>query len=201
MNLLNNNIYDGFTPLPSDLQGWNFKHYIFSELIRKTEPATIIEVGTWKGASCLKMAAICRDLNLTTKIYCVDTWLGSLEFWTDLKDTPERDLMLKNGYPQVYYQFLSNVVNAGLQEYIIPVPLPSVTAAQVLAHYNITADLIYIDGSHEYEDVKADLKNYLPLLSAEGIMFGDDYNWPFVKKAVDESLVHFKRIYNYWIND
>eukprot|EP00961_Rhodomonas_salina_P303088 3941093-Rhodomonas_salina.1 len=28
-----------------------------------------------------------------------------------------------------------------------------------------TADLIFIDGNHDYDDVRADIRNYFPLLS------------------------------------
>src|SRR4051812_30139699 len=128
MNNINQNIYEGFSPLPEDLQGWNSQHPIFEHLIRDIKPKTIIEVGTWKGASAIHMGLLCKANHLQTKIYCVDTWLGSVEFWTRLNDTPERDLMLRHGYPQIYYQFLSNVVHNNLQDVIIPVPMPSTVA-------------------------------------------------------------------------
>lgn len=49
-----------------------------------------------------------------------------------------------------------------------------------------TADLIYIDGSHEYADVKLDIE--LWYLRANKILCGDDYSphWPGVRQAVDE---------------
>lgn len=34
------------------------------------------------------------------------------------KNDPSRDLMWKNGYPQVYYVFLSNMVKQGLQDMV-----------------------------------------------------------------------------------
>jgi NAD(P)-dependent dehydrogenase (short-subunit alcohol dehydrogenase family) len=41
-------------------------------------------------------------------------------------------------------------------------------------------DLIYVDGSHDYDDVAADLAAYRPLVRPGGVMFGDDYcgSWP-----------------------
>lgn len=199
MNTIGKNIYTELKPLPENLQGWNSNHSIFETLIKKTNPQTIIEIGTWKGASAINMAKICKGLELDTKIYCVDTWLGSVEFWNDLSETPERDLMLKNGYPQIYYQFLSNIIHHNLQDVIIPVPNTSANAAKILSYHNIKADLIYIDASHEYEDVKADIKAYLPLLNKGGVMFGDDYGWPGVRKAVDEGLGKVKVFdLNYW---
>ncbi len=184
-------------PLKQDLQGWNSQHPLFAELIQQVQPKTIIEVGTWKGASAINMGIVAKTWAFDTKIYCVDTWLGALEFWTTHKETQERDLMLKNGYPSIYNQFISNVIHAGLQDMIIPVPNTSFIGAKILQHYNIKAELIYIDGSHEYEDVLSDIKSYKELCS--GVMFGDDYNWPSVQRAVNDSLKNIQIVDNFWI--
>ena len=194
------NIYEGFKPLLPDLRGWNSVHPIFAELIDRTNPQTIIEVGTWKGASAIHMADICRATLRKTHIICVDTWLGAVEFCTTLKDTEERNLMHKHGYPQIYYQFLSNVIHTGHQSRITPLPNTSANGAKILAYQSVKAELIYIDGSHEYEDVKADIKAYLPLLKPGGIMFGDDYGWEGVQQAVKETIPgHTVINANYWI--
>ena len=51
------------------------------------------------------------------------------------------------------------------------------------------ADLIFIDASHEYEDVKTDLEKYLPKMKMTGKMILHDYStWESVKKAVDEFM-------------
>jgi hypothetical protein len=206
MNIIGENIYaDDFKPLPEDLQGWNSQHPIFEQLIREVKPKTIVEVGTWKGASAIQMGLLCKANNLNTKIYCVDTWLGSVEFWTEFADTPERDLMLRNGYPQIYYQFLSNVVHNNLQDVIIPIPNTSANAAKILAYHKIKADLIYVDASHEYDDVKADILMYRPLLNEGGAMMGDDYGWKGVHDAVQLCFLSDLRWpivvvdKNYWI--
>ncbi len=39
-----------------------------------------------------------------------------------------------------------------------------------------SVDLLFIDGSHEYEDVKNDIKNYWPKLREGGVMLGHDFN-------------------------
>lgn len=201
MNKISKSIYDNFLPMAEDSRGWNSNSNVFKDLIIKTNPSVIIEVGTWKGASAITMGSVLKELNLNCKIYCIDTWLGALEFWTDSQNSDERDLMLKHGYPQVYYQFLSNIIHNNLQDYVLPLPLPSNIAYKVLLNDNISADLIYIDGSHEYEDVKCDIENYKKLLSHKGIMFGDDWGWSGVNRAVSETLFNkFKVIENnYWI--
>lgn len=125
---MKNSTYDGIDLLPEDLQGWNGNSKIFGDLIQKIKPNIIVEVGTWKGQLAINMAKVIRGLSLNCKIFCIDTWLGSIEFITTMKDTPERNLLHKNGYPQVYFQFLSNVVHNNFEDIIIPIPNTSVMA-------------------------------------------------------------------------
>lgn len=168
-------IYYGLELLPYDNQGWNGESTVFGYLIRKINPQTIIEVGSWKGQSSITMSKTIQTLGLDCKIYCVDTWLGAREFIDDT--TPERDLMKKNGYPQVYYQFLSNVVHNNAQDIIIPFPTTSTIAARYFKEKDISAELVYIDASHDPQDVLLDLHNYYDLIPKHGILFGDDFTW------------------------
>ena len=49
------------------------------------------------------------------------------------------------------------------------------------------SDLIFLDGSHEYEDVKWECNNYLHAVRSGGVLSGHDYNiFEGVNKAVDE---------------
>jgi len=175
MNKIDKTIYDNFKPFPLQLTGWNGNKPIFRELIEKIKPTTIIEVGTWKGQSAITMGNAVREFGLNTTIHCVDTWLGAIEFWTTGKNTSERNLSTINGYPQVYYQFLSNVVHNNLQDIILPFPNTSENGYRYFKYNNITAQMIYIDASHEEDDVYKDLNNYYELLDNNGILFGDDY--------------------------
>lgn len=188
INVIDRSIYDNFNPLPLDLQGWGAQPELFSLLIESLRPATIIEVGTWKGLSALTMAYKLKSLDLKSRIICVDTWLGALEFWKEDSINAERDLHLRHGYPQVYFQFLSNVIHCHLEDYILPFPTTSTIAARYFVASDIKAELIYLDASHDYEDIAADLIAYAPLLMPGGVLFGDDYTeyWPGVCKAVDE---------------
>lgn len=200
MNLLNHNVYQGIQPSGTkSIAGWNSYSPFFCEIIEKQRPQTIIEVGTWLGASAIHMAGICKSLGLSTKIYCVDTWLGAEEFWTRMAGTEERDLKLKNGYPSVYFDFLGNVVEHGFQDVIVPVPNTSFIGSVILQHYGIKGDLIYIDGSHLYEDVKADIVAYRPLLTNGGTMFGDEIGWESVSRAVSEVAGGHQTIGPFWV--
>lgn len=205
MNIIDNSIYKNLTLLKEDLQGWNGNSKIFQKLIEKRVPKLIIEVGSWKGQSAITMAECIKKNSFNTKIICVDTWLGALEFWDKFKDTPERDLVLKNGYPQIYYQFLSNVVHRNVQDIITPFPNTSVIASRYFKNNSIIADMIYVDASHDELDVYYDLKNYYDILSKGGILFGDDYNnWKGVGNAVKKFCKEVNKNFkieerNFWV--
>jgi hypothetical protein len=159
-------------------------------MVKDLKPNLIIEVGTWKGASAIYMADLLRDHSIPGHIICVDTWLGAEEMWTKpLRDLDGRytGLKLVNGFPTFYYDFLKNVLASGHQNRITPFPITSSIAARVFAKLDVRADMIYIDGSHTYEDVMADFRAYWSLLQPGGIMVGDDYI-PFwdVPRAVQD---------------
>ncbi len=176
-----------FNAHPFDDHGWGSRSGAFSTLIAATKPRLVIEVGTWKGGSAIEMCRHLDRLGLDdTRVLCIDTWLGALEMWGDQTDEERYGaLSLRHGYPGIYYQFLANICHSGNQSRIIPFPLPSVTAAQWLSLRGVRAGLIYIDGSHEEEDVCGDLVDYWDLLSPGGVLFGDDYGWTGVRMAVD----------------
>ncbi len=146
---------------------------------------TIIEVGTFFGASITRVAKYFLKKNIKPLIFCIDTWTGDTfmrgqKQWMDW-------LKCKNGYPTIYYQFLSNIIHENLQEYVIPVPHTSSDAYRYLEKLNISADFCYIDGCHFFEEVSFDIENYYKLIKKGGILFGDDYDsgWLGVVNAVN----------------
>jgi hypothetical protein len=128
---------------------------------------------------------VLEEAKLPGFILCIDTWLGALEFWTDLKD-PERYGSLKHehGWPTVYFQFLANVCHRGLQQRIVPFPQTSAIGALWLRYFGLQGDLIYLDGSHEEDDVYQDVFDYWEVLAPGGTLFGDDWSWDGVRIAV-----------------
>ena len=180
-------------------------------LINTHKPELFIEVGSWTGFSSEKIALSLMEIgNPNSGLICVDTWLGAHEFWTtknseegwwkkDLKvegnhfrENHYQFLSLKNGFPSVYYNFLSNMYHVGVHEKICPFPQTSAIASRWLKNNNVKSDIIYIDASHEYDDVVADLNNYWPLLNENGIMFGDDYWISDVRNAVNNFAANKK---------
>lgn len=178
-----------------DLQGWNSTHPIFGRLIAENTALRICEVGSWKGASAIEMAGHVRKHtdqgslgDRYAEIVCVDTWLGSIEMWLEQE---KRQLLSRGGaMPSVWPIFRNNVLVKGLDRLITPFPATSRCAAQFFAAKKVQFDLVYIDASHEYEDVLADIRAYAPLAP---IVFGDDYDWPGVREAVMKSATDFRK--------
>jgi len=185
------NPYEGFPAdkFAMDLQGWGQHSPIFEHVISTYRPSRMIEVGTWKGASAIKTAELMKSYQIPEpQLICVDTWLGSVENWIN-RDDPScfASLALKWGRPDLYYTFLTNVVRTRQTDVIVPFPADTNTAAKFLLRKGMHADAIYLDASHEYEDVIADLGAYWKVLRPGGVLIGDDYElWPGVFQAVNE---------------
>ena len=147
---------------------------VINSFIEKVKPKIMIEVGSWLGWSAINSAKKLKQLGLTESvIICVDTWLGDMGAWEG--NIGHNYLYSENGYPTVYYKFLSNVITQNVKEYIYPLTFPSNIANLILEKLGIKADLIYIDGSHEALDVYYDCKNYYDLLNPGGYLVGDDW--------------------------
>ena len=191
------------------LSGWNVNPVLYEEIISVKKPDIILELGSWYGASAISMGRIIKEKGLHTKIICVDTWLGSFEFigWHD--SDHNRALIPSYGFPNAYYQFLSNVCRNNLQDVIIPLPNTIKHSCKWLQKHNIQVDVIYIDGDNGASSIYEDIKNSWPLLKDGGIMFGDDFKNPGIKsnilsaltKISNELLVSYKAINkhdNFW---
>ena len=181
-----------------DLQGWVNPGFD-DALTRASEHlaaqaadagVTVVEVGSWKGASTCRIAERLKALGReATTLVAVDTWLGAPEFYTWGLEDPARGASLApdRGYPTVFYTFTKNVKALGHADVVAPFPMSSHQAAAVLGHHGLSADALYLDASHEYEAVLQDLQHWFPIVRAGGMLWGDDYSdWPGVRRAVDE---------------
>ena len=170
--------YDSVNPvLPYNSHGWNHNVHQLSQLFNKIKPKIVVEVGVWIGASAISMASL---LPQDGKLYAVDHFLGSSEH------QPGQVAYLPF-LPYLYEQFLSNVIHKGLTDKIIPVKMNSLEASEYLKGKHV--DFIYIDASHDYESVYADLKAWYPFIQGHGVLTGDDYDWTGVHAAVNKFAV------------
>lgn len=134
-----------------------------------------VEVGSWKGMSSLYMATEIINSGKNIDFCCVDTWQGSLEHDGFENMETLYDIFLTNMKPvENYYSHIKNT---------------SLESSKLFEDDSL--DFVFIDASHEYEDVKNDILAWLPKVKDGGILAGHDYyvntDWfPGVKKAVNE---------------
>lgn len=124
----------------------------------------IIEVGSYQGRSTVAMAA-----NTDANVWAIDRWNG-----------PATPQSTTNVDDSDYNIFLSNTEDLC----ITPIRKTSLEAAKDVPW---RAEMIFIDGSHDYESVKADILAWRQHVGPDGLLCGHDYGiWPGVKQAVDE---------------
>lgn len=155
---------------------WFSHANFFNQLLASNTIKLAVEVGTWMGGSARHIANLLPEDSL---LLCVDTWQGSEEHQPG---SPFHVIDLD----KLFNQFLSNTISTGLQDRIIPVRLASLEAAKYCQENGLKFDFIYIDAAHDYENVKADLNAWYPLLNVGGIFIGDDMHHPPIVQAVTE---------------
>lgn len=193
--MLVDRLWRGYDPLrdvpgnifAQDLQGWNSQHPYLAGAIRERRPSIIVEIGVWKGGSTIHMANVLKELGMKGVVIGVDTWLGSSEHFY-ARSRAEQQFF--NGRPGLYYTFLSNVKRMEVGDFVLPLPLDSLNAADLLKRLKIRPEVIHLDGGHDYDSVMSDLRAWWPALAPGGLFIGDDYFtdgvWETVRRAYDD---------------
>jgi hypothetical protein len=150
------NIYTSFVNGPTgpaqrwvqpDTVSWGLDARRLHTILDRTRPSFIVEVGTWKGLTAITMGQWLKAQSSNAScpvIVCVDTWLGTTPAWTH-RDTSGNTLFANAGYPSIFYQWLFNIKHAGLEELVVPLPLPSTMGALYFANSKLAPDLVFID--------------------------------------------------------
>lgn len=164
------------------IQGWMSPLELRWLADRASERRTVIEVGSWQGRST-KALGMCVQLT----VFAVDHWAEAYQ-----KAFPEVVPLGPDGYFEL---FKANVASEIATGKIVPVRAESAEAARQLREtLPGGADMVFIDGDHQYESVKRDIELWRPLLAPGGLMSGHDYmaGWPGVIKAVNEAFPQVK---------
>lgn len=165
-------------------ENWFTYAQFYHSMVQKAiDGSHFVEIGSWKGRSASFMAVEIHNSNKKIKFDCVDTWKGSIEHVDDLfvkEDT-------------LYSEFLKNI--EPVKHIINPIRMASLDACK--NYEDNTLDFVYIDASHEYDDVKKDIINWLPKVKTGGIIAGHDINCPDVKKAVIEVIPAAESVFQY----
>ena len=165
-------------------EGWYSDHPYLREAVQEIGAKLILDVGSFIGGSASRLATYARETSSGGDflVVAIDTWQGSVEHYK------ERGLDPIFTHGRMLTTFLENMARAGVSDHVIAFPQTSTTAAKVLRKLGVMVDLVYLDASHEYDDVTHDLESYWPLVREGGLMIGDDYEEPHndVIRAADD---------------
>ena len=156
-----------------NIQNWFTFPDIYRYMVRTyPDGSHFVEVGAWLGCSATFMAVEIINSGKNIKFDAVDTWEGNIEH-KDLEVVKEHKL---------FDEFLKNI--EPVKDVINPIRMESTKAATLYEDNSL--DFVFIDGSHEYEDVLADLQAWFPKIKKGGHIAGHDFPWKNVKRAVEE---------------
>jgi len=143
-------VYPMIDKVPGFLKSPQQERWFFRAAKKAPANAVIVEIGSFKGRSTVSFGFGCKGTQ--KHIYAIDLFEG------DGKD-----------YGQGEFQkvFQANVERCGLTEYVTPIKKHSLEVAK---DWNKPIDILFIDGSHEYEDVKADFEAFYPFVRKKGII-------------------------------
>lgn len=160
------------------IDGWTSGWELLWLGLSAADHKKIIEIGAWKGRTTYMLAHYTKG-----KVYAVDHWSGPTNIMEHKDGYKE---VLDNGPDFVYNQFMKNV--EPVKSKIVVVRENSNTAYRTMEeNYGKDFDMLFIDGDHQYQQVKLDIQNYMKLLKPGGLICGHDYpGYPGVVKAVNE---------------
>jgi MMP 1-O-methyltransferase len=157
------------------VDGWLFdgEARLLFELARTADPAgVIVEIGSWKGKSTICLAKG-SEAGPRLKVYAIDPHIGSEEHHA-------------TGQIWTFEEFQANIRTAGVQDSVIPMVKTSTAAAK---EFTMPVSLVFIDGAHDYDSVKADFEAWFPKVIEGGMVaFHDTTGWEGPRRLVRTAL-------------
>jgi predicted O-methyltransferase YrrM len=161
-------------PLIEPIEGFLMQEeaqWLFNAALGLPDTSNLVEIGSYKGRSTCSLALGCQGTN--KQVLAIDPFDGG------------PDLPKANSLPE----FMQNLRRCGVSEHVEPIVGCSLEVSKV---WNKHIQLLFIDGSHKYEDVLADFAGFYPHVVPGGIVAFHDVNesWPGVLRAWNDTFVH-----------
>jgi MMP 1-O-methyltransferase len=157
-------------PLIADVPGWltDEEGEALYELARACRgDGVIVEIGSWKGKSTVCLGLGSQD-GVGVPVYAVD---------------PHAD--------HRFGDFKTNIERAGIADLVRPIPSLSQTAAD---GFEESIELLFVDGSHEYDLVLEDFEKWVPKVVDGGWVAFHDTTWTDgPRKVVGQAIYRSRR--------
>ena len=156
---------------------------VLEECDRKERRLNIIEVGSWLGDSAIALA----DPECCESLTCVDWWEGSE---SDSTRQFKENIGCKENLLGIFKWNINKYQKLNVHRRLPGITVMNMSSTQAASEFaGEPADIIFLDADHTYENVFADIDQWLPHLRKDGIMIGHDYNareFPGVGQAAHE---------------
>lgn len=162
------------------ITGWSSKAEMNWLYEQAEKMETIVEVGSWKGKSTHALLSACKGT-----VWAIDHWKGSVGWESGQSEAK---------YSDVHKVFLENV---GHFKNLKVLKMPSLEGAKQFKDKSV--DMVFIDGGHDYKEVKADIEAWLP--KTKKLLCGHDYNFDSVKHAVIQKFGELDTADSIWIKE
>jgi predicted O-methyltransferase YrrM len=162
--------------LTSEIDGWlsDSEGELLYKLAKNVPRGqAIVELGSWKGKSTVWLAKG-TEAGQGNKVYSIDPHSRSKAH-------------ISEGERNTCPAFLTNLTEAGVQNAVVPLVTTSDKAAK---RWRKKVGLLWIDASHEYQDVKHDLLCWKRHLLPGAIVAFHDCDKPGPAQVVEEYLNH-----------
>jgi len=164
------------------IEGWMDEHDLIWLAEKASRYSTICEIGSWQGRSTRALAD-----NTTGMIWAIDHWNGSKEHRTH--NWEDRDWCYKS--------FQNNLSDHISSARVIPQRMHSLKAANFFSKSSVRFQMVFIDASHDYKSIKADILAWKPLCTH--LLCGHDAGHPPVMKATEELLPNVYNENSMWV--
>ena len=150
---------DQLNPVIIEYSPWSGHRLFAYDYVSALKPEVIVELGSFYGCSSFAFLQAVKDNKLETAFYAVDTWEG--------------DSFTENDYKEDIYSEYVKIQNRCFKDQHSKTLRMTFDEA-VLQFEDHSIDLLHIDGSHSYEDVKHDYDTWREKVKKSGAIFFHD---------------------------
>lgn len=161
LHLLDNH-FAGVWPEIDNIDGWlvpGQEKWLYETAKSLRDGARIVEIGCFNGRSTSCFAFACRGSR--KHVFSIDLFGG---LYADAESRPETARKVADDFLPVWR---ANMDKNGLSDYVTPLRGNSHDIAGI---WSAPIDMLFIDGSHVYEDVVKDFDNFFPHVVPGGIV-------------------------------
>jgi predicted O-methyltransferase YrrM len=139
-------------------------------LVRTQHPAVIVEIGSARGRSTCALALACRR-NGDGHVYAIDP--HTFNPWTEIGTQASTEAFLR-----------ARLKDYSLEEWCDVIVATSADAAKT---WTRQIDLLFVDGDHSFDGVRADFEMFRPWLAPSALVVFHDTAWNYHTHGNEQS--------------